>query len=256
MTIGEGTAGTVAPSQRSSKRTALHLFKEYLPYNLVGFAITLSSLLILALGLNENAAAILGRRLDNPLGVVGSYFVHEDLWHLLMNLFSYLISTSIVWVSSKARPKLGYLLERTTTWKAWNLIVLALMFLVGAVDLLANPLYRLSMSAVGMSDLVSALLAVALAHLHLIAFKLAKLRARKGVMIFLALIVCFSGLLVVSFYLRALMVGINAPAHVFGALVGMIIALALIIWNKNLLLIITYMINILLIEVGWRLINI
>jgi len=255
-------AGT---SQCSSKHTALHLLKEFLLYNLVGLAIALFSLLMLAFGLNDIAAVILGRRLDNPLGVVGSYFVHKDLQHLLGNFSVYVIATLIVWASSMTRPELGYFLEKTTTWKAWNLFVLALMFLVGLVDLLANPLYRLSISSVGMSDLVSALLAIALAHFYLIAFKLANQRARKGMVVFLALIVCGSLVVVQLFNLRDLMVGVNALAHGIGASLGMIIASLLMILrsrriinkDENLLLIITntYMINILLIVSGWLLVN-
>ena len=240
---------------------------EFVLYNLLGLIISSSSTIILALGLYEQAEAVLGRRLDNPLGIIGSYFIHRDFWHLLGNFAFYLMSTFIVFIFSKANLGKEFLLGRINTWRRWNLLVLALMLVVGVVDLQLDRIYQFGKIGVGMSDLTSALLPSALAYTHLAVYWSVSKRDAVERRVFYALlalesliIAALSLMLILLFDLHALAGNVNAPAHGFGISTGITVSSILLLPGgrssyRSYIPLTTYMIDVLLVVLGWKIIN-
>lgn len=257
--------------RQTRKDVILSLCKEVLLYNILELVILFTSITILALGIYGQAEIVLGRRRWNLLGVVGSYFIHKDVWHAIGNFAFYFFSTFIVLLFNKIVDKINIdkesILVKFSTWKAWNLLVILLMPIIGVTDLLLNKIYQLGIVSVGISDLVSALLVIALAFAHLLVFWLIRERekvntsTRRTLLSYVFIyIIIMSLMLILLFNLQAINEGVNVPAHGIGACIGFGIA-SILLWlgekrqYSSYIPLITYVLNVIAVLLGWEVIN-
>jgi len=219
--------------------------KMFLLYCLVGFVVCLMSGLFLLLDLVDEAGAVLGRRLDNPVGVVGSYFVHGSWEHLGYNLLFYLLGVFLIFVYSVVPVER---VRWVVDWRRWVLLQVVLIVFTGVLDLwFANLVYARGGSAVGMSDFVYAVDVGALASVYYGLFgenRILREKRRRFIMWSLVIVVILSFFLVVANTYSGFLASVNVLAHMKGILAGFIVFFTLFFVKKRSLGAIAFAVNV------------
>jgi len=192
------------------------IVKEFVPLSAIGWISLVTSTAILVTGNVKLASQLMGRSEGNLIGIIGSYFVHGDWQHLTINIIAYTYGVMILYSCAKYLHKRGVYLSYILNWKKWNLLELSLAALIGIIDLMFNKLYKYTnIPAVGMSDLVSAILFGGIMLSHALRFSINTIESNLKKALYIV-ILFNSLLLVVSNTYSALMAGVNILAHMYG----------------------------------------
>lgn len=227
------------------------LLREFFLYQLVGLASLVSSAAALITGAVEELSIVLGRYRWNWVGVLGSYFLHQNWLHLFSNLSFYAAGVSLIYLLSHRLyfPEKA-LISKMSSWVWWSVLEFSLMVLIGLVDLCLNPLYGAGGSiSIGMSDLVSAVLVSALALLYCGLLGGGFVHQRRLLKIDAWLCAAtLSAALILSNTFSALQTGVNIFAHVYGIWISALVWMVLLLVEKKAFA--AFLVNYLLILLG------
>jgi len=196
--------------------------------------ILVTSSVLLATGFRDVATQVLGRRRNYWPGIIGSYFVHRSWGHLAINFLFYALGVLVIYLYAKrVYPRTKIDLMLASSWWKWNVAVFSLMLSTGALDMFSNKLYIVtSAPSVGMSELVSAILAVALAAIWASAFSGG---SKRSMLLLASLAASFSLMIVLSNTRAALLARVNVIAHMCGFSTGSFASLTSLIpcWRNR-----------------------
>jgi len=209
----------------------------YVLYCIVGLVAFAVSYIVLAFNLDD-VINYLSRSWSNIHGVFTSYFVHGNWPHLIANFVMYLIVVLIAFLTARFMHTKSRLPAFPPSWRLWLYAQLILMLIIGAVDLAFNPIYRFNGRSMGMSDLISALVMIAVGNIIL--YYYLEVKRRRNLLS--RLLLCIAASIITLFFvvifsfssaISLVVEKVNVMGHVYGAMIGSILMLIIMTYYTH-----------------------